>query len=238
MWNKFTNHQCLPVVDCVPDECNTIHGILPTNNQRKRVCFNLETNQVQFIAGCTDAIKGSVASIDLWWSSEEMNSSHRDGKLDALVKESAHEYCRAFERARRQVHTVHKLTTANLADLVRGLALGYRGLEHCSAVAATQRKLAVRDHVLSLVQCHRDSKSGALSKCLDDSSKHSCSSSRSGSTVDTANSTRHVHLECTVRNQSTKLSAGNRHFAVALGWAEHLAASVEDDKDPTRPWIK
>jgi hypothetical protein len=233
MWNKFTNHQCLPVVDCVPDECNTIHGILPTNNQRKRVCFILEANQVQFIAGCTDAIKGSVASIDLWWSSEEMNSSHRDGKLDALVKESAHEYCQAFERARRQVHTVHKLTTANLADLVRGLALGYRGLEHCSAAAATQRKLAVRDHVLSVVQCYRDSKSGALSKCLDDSSKHSCSSSRSGSTVDTANSTRHVHLKCTVRNQSTKLSAGNRHFAAALGRAEHLAASVEEDKNPT-----
>jgi hypothetical protein len=174
MWSKFTSQRCLAVIDSVPDECDMHHGILSVKKQRKHVSFYLEAYQVQLIARI---------AIDLWWSPEEMYSSRRDDKLDAVVKESAHEYCRANERARRQVHTSCKLDAANLEHLVKGLARGYRGLEHYSAVAAVQRKLAVRDHALSVVQCHRDSKSGFLSKSLDDSSKHSCSSSRSGSST-------------------------------------------------------
>jgi hypothetical protein len=57
-----------------------------------------------------------------------------------VVKESAHEYCRTYERARRQVHTSRKLDAANLEHHVTGLALGHRGLEHYSAVTAAQRK--------------------------------------------------------------------------------------------------
>jgi hypothetical protein len=223
MWSKLMSQRCLEVIDSVPDECDTHHRILSVNKQRKHVSFNLEANQVQLIA---------TIAIDLWWSPEEMHASRRDDKLDAVVKESAHEYCRVYERARRQVHMARKLDAANLEHLVTGLAFGYRGLEQYSAVTATQRKLAVHDHVMSVVQCHRDSKSGALSNSLDDSSKHSSCSSGS-STVRTPDSTRRVNLERTVRNQSTKLSAGNRHFATALGRAEHLAAAWDDDKTLT-----
>jgi hypothetical protein len=204
------------------------HGIIPEPKKRKRVSFNLEANQVQIFVRSSDLALGSIPVIELWWSSEELLSNRCNGKLDALVKESVHQYCRAYDRAHCQVHTERKLSTANLAALVRGLALGYRGLEHYSAVAAvTQRKLSVRDHVLSVVQCHRDHFSEASFHAMEDSSHGSGTSNRScGSTVSTHTTTGCVHLERTVRYHSAKLSAGDRHFAFALGKAHFMAATT------------
>jgi hypothetical protein len=145
-----------------------------------------------------------------------------------VVKESAHEYCRAYDRAHRQVHTARKLTTANLGDVVKGLALGYQGLEQYSTFT-TQRKKAIRNHVLSVIAFQRDSKSGSDFLGLDDSSHRSCSGS-SSSTVNTHSTTRHVKLERMVRYHSAKLSAGDRHFAAAMGKAHHMAATRADDE--------
>jgi hypothetical protein len=161
---------------------------------------------------------------------QHLHLSHWDGKLDAVVKESVHEYCRAFERANRQVHSARKLTTANLADLVTGLALGYHGLEHYSTFT-TQRKQAIRSHVLSVIAFQRDNKSGSDFLGLDDSSHRSCSGSSrsSSSTVNTHSTTHHINLARVVRYHAAKLSAGDRHFAAAMGKAHHMAVTLADD---------
>jgi hypothetical protein len=209
------------------DELAMHHRRIPEKKKGKRVSFNLEANQVLLFAVFVDP----TPSIDLWWSREEMNSSQREGKLDAVVKESAHEYCRAYDRAHRQVHTVRKLTTANLGDVVKGLALGYQGLEHYSTSTA-QRKQAIRSHALSVIAFQRDNKIGSDSLGWDDSSHHSCSgSSRSSrSTVNTHSTTHHINLARMVRYHSAKLSAGDRHFAAAMGKAHHMAATWANDE--------
>jgi hypothetical protein len=164
--------------------------------------------------------------------------------LAAAVESSVQDYCRAFERAHRQVHTDRKLTAAYLTELVAGLALGHRGLEQYGAAPA-KRKHAIREHVMSVVKCHRDKLNGASSSSLDDNSsnhsRHSAGSHRShrshrsnatAATANTSFSNTNNSLERTVRNHSAKLSAGSRHFAAAMGKAEHLAAVMED-KSPS-----
>jgi hypothetical protein len=224
----------------IPAEYDTHHRTIPQNKPRKRVSFDLQRNQVELIIGLMGDT--TITAMELWWSSEELNSSRCDGKLAAAVESSAQDYCRAFERAHRQVHTDRKLTAAYLTELVTGLSCGHRGLEQYGAAPA-KRKHAIREHVMSVVKCHRDKKLNASSSnSLDDNSSHhsihslgSQRSSRSNATAATA-ATSHTNqnnhsLERTVRNHSAKLSAGNRHFAAALGKAEHLAA-IADDKLP------
>jgi hypothetical protein len=230
-WNKLTDHQCRRSVPGTLAEYNANRRKTLKSKRRKRVCFNLEANQVQLITSLVDPTNGTISAIDLWWSSEEMHASRCDGKLDAVTQESAHDYCRAYERAHRQVHTARKLSSANLAELVTGLALGHRGLEqNCS----TKRKCAIYSHVASVIQCHRDNMVASFDS-LEGSSKHSHGSTLSGSTLSgstTHSPTRNISLDRMVRNHSAKLSAGNRHFAVALGRAQHLAADLDDNQSP------
>jgi hypothetical protein len=239
LWNKLTKlrdasnrsahcNRRLRLVTVVPAELDMHHEITAEQRKCKHVSFNMEANHIHLSAALVDPTDESIPAIELWWSSEEMNSSHWDGKLDAVVKESVQEYRRAFERAHRQVHTARKLTTANLGDVVKGLALGYQGLEQYSTFT-TQRKKAIRNHVLSVIAFQRDSKSGSDFLGLDDSSHRSCSGS-SSSTVNTHSTTRHVKLERMVRYHSAKLSAGDRHFAAAMGKAHHMAATRADDE--------
>jgi hypothetical protein len=228
----------------IPAELDTHHRIIPQNKPRKSVSIDLQRNQVELVIGF--AGDTTISAMELWWSSEELNSSRCDGKLAAAVEASAQDYCRAFERAHRQVHTDRKLTAAYLTDLVTGLSHGHRGLEQYGAAPA-KRKNAIREHVMSVVKIHRDKQHALSSNSLDDNSSnhssHSLGSNRSSrsqrshttaaTTATVSSSNHHNSLERMVRNHSAKLSAGNRHFAAAMGKAEHLAAVMDDKSSPS-----
>jgi hypothetical protein len=237
LWSKVTKLQDasnrlaqkrnrrLRVVNAVPD------GRISEQKKCKRVSFKVDANQVHLFVTLVDpTTHESIPAVELWRSREEIQSGLCTGKLEALLKESAQAYCRAYERAHRQVHISRKLTATNLCDLVKGLALGHRGLELHSAFTA-QRKKAIRHHVSSVIAFHRDNKSGSVSLGLDDSSHCSCSSSHSSSTFNSNSTTGRVHLERTVRYYSAKLSAGDRHFAFALGKAHFMAATCANDEN-------
>lgn len=177
--------------------------------RKRKVRFNTDRNEIRLFN------LPDVPQLELWWNSEELNTSRCDGKLSAAVDPFAQEYCRAYDRAYRQVHADRKLTAAYLTELVKGLDIGCRGLEqYC---ASNKRKTMIRDHVVSVVKFYRERSYASFSSLTDschsfDSSSHASGASNSCS------------VERAVRNHSSKLSAGNRHFAVAMGKAERLAA--------------
>jgi hypothetical protein len=240
LWNKLTKRNDASNrstrsgkdVDGVPAEYDAKQQPWLARKQSKCVSFNLEANIIYHLSDPTHA---SIPTFDLWWSPKEIDSSIRNEKFVASVNESVREYCRAHERAQAQVHKDRKLSSANLAELMTGLSLGHHGLELYNAAATATHKLAVRNHVGSVIQCYRDNMNGGCSHGLDDwntrndLSHGSCGSNRSGNDH---NATRHSSVERIVRNHSAKLSAGHRHFSAALGKADHMAAIWEDGRNP------
>lgn len=178
--------------------------------QRKRLTFHCQNNVVFVVE------RFNVPQAELWWSNEEIQASRNMGKICATVEPAALEYCKSFDRAFRQVHTERKLSAAYLSDLVKGLSLGYRGLEqHC---ASNERKNMIREHASSVIKCYE--KRGLNNNSNDSvysGNSRSTGSSSSSSSFSSSSQARNV------RNLSTNLSAGNRHFAVALAKAERMA---------------
>jgi hypothetical protein len=180
----------------------------------KRIC-----NKVYEIERPEESQKSSI-----WWTLDELNASRSDGHVTAMTDSSIQKYVSAFEQAKRQVHTCRKLSSDALKDLVKGLAKGYLGLETMSN--NTKRIESIRDHVVSVVKFYRDQSKSNNPVGLNDSF-HSVNSHTSTST----NHTNNVIRDQAVRNFAAKLSAGNRHFASAMGNAEHLAATRDRQLD-------
>lgn len=157
---------------------------------------------------------------ELWWTSEDINLTRSEGKLCAATDAAAQEYFRAFAQACNQVHKDRKLKAEYMQELVQGLAQDYRGLEHYAA--SSRRGVSIREHVLSVVNCYHD-RSSIYSSSFSDSSL----SLNSASSHSAGNAT--CYQDRAVRNQSAKLSAGDRHFAAAMGKADRLASVYKED---------
>jgi hypothetical protein len=175
----------------------------------RNVRFALECNQVRKIEAW------SAPHCELWWTAEELALSRCEGKFAAATDADVQAYIQAFDRAYNQVRGDRKLKAGNLKELVQGLSQGHRGLEQHSS--SYRRKTIIREHVLSVLNCCHD-RNNIYNNSFNDSKRSLCSI---GSTDAPCCDDR------AIRNHSAKLSAGNRHFAAAMGKAERMAIYKE-----------
>jgi hypothetical protein len=178
---------------------------------KRKVCFAHSTeNEIHEIESFRD-----IPKAEIWWSMEELASSRSQGQVQALTDSSVQRYITVFDQAQRQVHIDRKLPSDCLRELVKYLTKGYLGLEGQYNTEA--RIESIRDHVASVVRYYREQ--------LHDESNMTSFSESSQSSVITSPTCGNDVRDRNVRNYASKLSAGNRHFAVAMGNAIYLASS-------------
>jgi hypothetical protein len=163
---------------------------------------------------------------DIWWSIDELVAFRAKGQMASLGNWTVQKYVADFDQAQREVLTSRKLSSESMRELVTGLAKGYLGLE--TLLRINQRSESIRDHVVSVVRFFREA-SGLESTIHLNDSVSSFSSQNSNSKF-----IFNLHVrDQNVRKYAANLSAGNRHFARAMGNAEYLAA-IRDCREESR----
>ena len=169
---------------------------------------------------------------DLWWSREEIKRTRARAKeVVAGSDVTVLDYLAAYNNAYCMVNKDRKITSDCLRALVEGLRQGHRGLEdYVKRPSFARNGASINSHVTAVVKhyhdccrkegfgCHRQASSRRLATLLRvDSVRSICSGDSSQSSQ--------TNIDRSVRSISTKLSAGNRHFAQSMGRAECLAVS-------------
>lgn len=140
---------------------------------------------------------------DIWWLAEELDALRKV----CIAEESGtiKEYLIAYKRSFREIKSIDKVSSQNMADLVAGIFRGHRGLEIFTALHQVERKHETDSVIASVVALHQ-------------SQKHGNGGESAGKLL---------------RAHSTALTARSRHWAQALGKADMYAAS--DSIASTRP---
>jgi len=194
----------------------------------KEVTFNLEQNQVFRIK---PLCRSEEDKEKFFWVREVLKESKREGKQLTTSDDKAKAYIRAFDSAFRQVHTERKLGSDTLKEIVVGISNGFRGLEQHTCPSSMRRKKMMKEHVLSVVSCYQDEIFGSSTFSIGSmgSSHTALSVSSAGTTRTHSSASASGKSPCkTLRAHASKLSAGNRHFAAAIGKADHMAVSNEE----------
>lgn len=194
----------------------------------KEVTFNLEQNQVFRVK---PLCRSEEDKQKFFWVREVLKESKREGKQLTTSDDKAKAYIRAFDSAFRQVHTDRKLGSDTLKEIVVGISNGFRGLEQHTCPSSMRRKKMMKEHVLSVVSCYQDEIFGSSTFSIASmgSAHTALSGSSSGTTRTTSSASASGRSPSkTLRTHASKLSAGNRHFAAAIGKADHMAVSNEE----------
>lgn len=195
---------------------NSIHTVETVAKRQVRFSKNSE-NKIYEIEPLSMLTKDEI-----WWTMDELVAFRAAGQVELLGDRAIQKYVSDFDQAKREVFTNRKLSSECMRELVTGLSKGFLGLE--ALLRCNQRTESIRDYVVSVVRFFRESSRGEGTIHLNDSigsfgSQNSYSISNLNLSVRDQN----------VRKYAANLSAGNRHFARAMGNAEYLAAIRDTD---------
>ena len=202
-------------LDSLSDHMRTSIHICDLANKRQVRFAKSTENIIYEIEPLSDLQKE-----DIWWTMDELSASRSKVQVASLTDKSVQNYVSVFDQAKQEVFTSRKLSSEIMRELVTGLAKGYLGIE--AMVRNNQRGESIRDYVVSVVRYFREQSIGESTLHFHDS-VCSFSSQNSNSTSNFNSSVRDYN----VRKYAANLSAGNRHFARAMGNAEYLAAIRE-----------
>ena len=210
---KFTRGNKM---DSFSEQLNNSSHISTVSEKRKVTFAKSRENVVNEIE-----VRSDLPKHDIWWTSEELAESRSKGHILALTDPSFQKYIQTYDEAQQEVHASRKLSSDRLKELVYLLSKGFLGLEALSN--ASIRLETIEDHVVSVVRFYRE-------QCLDNGAINfnESFSSQSNCSVIALNKNTYDVRSRNVRNHSSKMSASNRHFAVALGNAEYLASKIDN----------
>ena len=197
-------------------------AITEANTVLKEVTFNLERNVVHKIKPLCRTEEDKQR---FFWVRDELGESRTESKRLTTSDDYVKDYIRAFDSAYRQVHTERKLGSETLRDMVQGMSQGFRGLEQHTCHSAARRKKMMKEHTLSVVNFYHEQTFGSSTFSMGSVGSANTSFSLRSAAASTSSSS---NTHRVVRNHASKLSAGNRHFAAAIGKADRLAVNNQE----------
>jgi hypothetical protein len=135
---------------------------------------------------------------NIWWYSEELDALRKDSIAEE--SDTIKEYLIAYKRSFREIQSIDKVSSQNMAELVAGMDRGHRGLEIFTSLQQVERKSetgAVIASVVALYKRHKQSNGGESTDKL-------------------------------LRAHSKALTARSRHWAQTLGQADMYASDSTD----------